>query len=276
MPPDAAVAEAEVTTPVTTEEQITPVTGDAGEQPVADAAEPGSEVATPVDETPEQYAERVLGESKEGDGQKAPEPTQRQGVDPAKVREAVQTFRTNHENRQRSLDALEADLEDAGLPQSVAKRFVKEAKDALNAHHADSLQYAGYEASEQATQTFQEQLRAGLSEGLAPATFKGFQAKLDEFAKSGQPMPYADVFKTVYELGQADGKSSGYKEGLIKGNTDGRAAAERVASASSSGQRAKGGGAPGPASPTWAQLLENPDLAKTMNDDQYRAAMART
>lgn len=228
---EAAIAEQTETTPAPSPEEVvaTPE-GDAAASTPADA---GSTQETPA-ETPDYEAEYEAWASeqtqKEG-GEKQPEPAQVQGVDPAEVDNALRTFRANHDTRQKALDALHEDLVEAGMPDSVAKRFVKEAKDKLNEHHADSLNLAGYEAATREAQS----VVAGLQQAVPKPVYESLVAKAQ---KGG--LDYKVIFADVFAAGKAEGDKQGKEAGRKEGFIAGRSHAERVANGASSGQQIEG------------------------------------
>ena len=138
---------------VETTEQIQEQTalppGDADSPPLADAA---AEQITPPDaaletETTAAVEEYVTAKKGKGSKKREPEAETRQQpvIDRAAIDQALNTFRTNHSQRQASLDGLKGRLTSAGLSEIEADYFVKEAKDNLNSHHADALRYADAE-----------------------------------------------------------------------------------------------------------------------------------
>ena len=223
----------------------TPVSSDADLQSTADAAAPTEAPATTEEEAPlpgtaDDYVQSVL--EKEG-GEQAPEAKTeaRPSVDPNEVAAKLATFRGNYADRQKRFDAYEAELVQNGMPEGLAKRIVKEAKDILNEHHADALSNAGFEAAttswnaatQQIFTTIHQILPQGQGQAFNDAIFKTAEAE-------GRQATIADVIKHAWEMAKKAGETEGYKRGLNKGYTDGRSHGERAAQAGSSGQQVAG------------------------------------
>lgn len=227
---EAAVIEQTEATPAPSPDEVVSTPGDAEPSAPADA---GAAPETTVDtKAYEAEADAWLAEQaqKEG-GEKPPEPEQPRGVDPAAVDAALTTFRNGYGSRQTRLDALEEALVDAGMPESVAKRFVKDSKDILNEHHADSLKYAGFEAAASEATAVLSSIRKVVSKPL-----------YDQFialANKGE-ITYEQMFKDAITEAEAKAEKRGKEAGRKEGFVAGRSHAEKVASGSQSGQRTEG------------------------------------
>ena len=214
-------------------ENATPV-GDADQQAVADAA-PAPE-ATNLSSY-EAEADAWLKEQEgKGSAPQAPEPEQRQGVDPALAQQAIALYRRNHETRQNEIKARENELIDLGIDVALARRMAKEDSDRLNSHHADGLQYAGYEAAMQE--------RAVMVQAITSVVPQAIQTKVLESLKpaDGQPNPPpAQIFEAFMKAYAEDAvekaKPALRKEGFVAG----RSIAERTAASANSGQHVQGG-----------------------------------
>lgn len=260
-----AVAETEVT------EEPGQVAGDAGEQQVADAAETEEEAQVQEpDFTAEadEYLKTVEDKGSEGDS--TPGSTRQRGPDPQQVANAVAIFRANHDTRQKALDSLEADLVDAGMAESIARRFVKEAKDKLNEHHADSLQYAGYEAATNTLSQHWGAIEEGLSKSLSKEEMSSFTAARDKaWEENDGVFAYPDMIAAIRNAGYESGRSKGYKEGAKQGYLDGRKAGETARESSRSGSDIGGTSSSGvPTMVQWnGMTLEAREAARQKDPD---------
>ena len=243
MTTDAAVADTEVNPNVA--EPIT-LTGDAEPSPLADAAEPSQQDAAPsppVEPTAEELdsyvAEKLKG--KEGEA-RPPEPQPQAGVDPQLVRDSILAYRQAHEERQRSLDGLEAELVEAGISAPLAKRFVKDSKDRLNEHHADSLALAGFEAAATEALRHSRAFEQAIPKTLNSAELKDYTAKVEGLMSSGKlkSLSYQQAMEIASSVRFESGRKKGYEDGLRDGFKDGRANAQRLAGSASSGQTVSG------------------------------------
>jgi len=260
----------EVETPTLVTQEVTPEidatpAGDADPQGVADAAP----VSAPDTSAIEAEADAWLQEQEgKGSEQRAPEPTQPQGVDTAAANEAIRRFREGYGTRQQRLDALGKRLEDAGYSKLEADAIAKEAKDILNEHHADSLQFAGYEAAMKE--------RAVLVQAIAATVPQNIQTKVLDSLKpaDGQPNPPMEkVLKAFIDAASTEAEARGKRDGRKEGFIAGRSFGERTQSSANSGQNVSGD----PHGRTFANAdaLYTAWNNKELSRDQYRGEYKR-
>lgn len=221
----------------TAEPEVIP--SDAGDTEVPNAA---PETTPEVVESAPNYEadyEAYLEENKGKEGEPEPTPgAERETIDPELIRRQIETYRRNHETRQKDIDGLKGRLMEEGLSSAAADFFIKEVKDRLNSHHADGLSYAGAEAAAKALQNEHQDITSGLTKGLPAAIKKAVDTRLSEVAKANPngAVPYADLFQAIHDEAEKAGVAKGKKEGFIAG----RSFAGRQKSISNGGKDVQG------------------------------------
>ena len=219
--------------------------GDAGDVTPADAASvpPPAEPAAPSDADIEAEAQAALTARLETQGKESgtvtPEPP-RPRVDPALETEARRLHTEGYRTRQQKVDAYDADLAEE-VSEPLRKRLVKEFKDFLNEEHADGIKYGGFTSKALALQEEQQEIMTGLQSALPAAARPEWESAFTEATtKNGGVMPYAEVFKTYWDLAEAAGRDKGYKAGHTDGFKDGRRVGEKTKASAESGQSVNG------------------------------------
>lgn len=244
---------------------------DAGEQAGANAAatEPDLEAETAA----------ALAESKGKESANPPPeaedepPPFRAVVDPDLTRQAIETYRKHHTDRQAQLDAYEAELVEEGMSPALAKRFVKDSKDILNSHHADGLSFAAFEAVQERMADEKNLLVDGVGKGLPnKAATERFWEMAQKTAdkRPDKLLTYSALANTLYTLGQEDGRSASYDDGFTKGYRAGRTKAAATAASATSGNVADGTSSGG----KFYSQLSPPERA-AMSPGQRDAEVAR-
>lgn len=237
------------------EEVITEAPPEAvNDAPLSDAGLPTStDAAVPVEsETPvipdnvDDYVKQVL--DKESAAQTPEAQPAKPGVDPAVFEQRLGAFRNNYANRQGRLDALGQKLKDAGYSSIETDAILKEAKDILNEHHADSLANGHFEATATTWSNATNQIMTAIHSTLPKDMGKAYNDALGKAAEAaeGKQASIADAISIATEMvGKAavEGYKSNFLPALIrKAYEDGREAAEKVAAGASSGQSVDGAG----------------------------------
>lgn len=258
-----------------TEEQAPPEaiepTSDAELTPSADAAvqadqgAPEQQEEVPADA--DAYVKSVL--EKEGAGEEPEAKTQRPLVDPEVVRRDREALAAAYQARTGHFDTWKNEMLDAGIPEALVTRYIKEAKDKVNEEHADVLRLGHHESAATAVAAIGTQVWQGIN-SLPKLVAESVNGAITEAAKAseGGNVPYSDVLRIIHEQSVKSGEKSGYERGLKQGFTDGRATGERAAKMGSSGQQANGTGSTSGGKPD--DVLNDLNASKEAKEQAYK------
>ena len=236
-------------------------------QPIETSQEAETQTTPEVEyQTADEYIASLESKESKESAPESPKPT---GPDPEQVARAVNYFRGKYGERQEAQKALAREERENARALSIGEiseaaydrrqaDIEKKHIDLLNEHHADSLAYAGYDASVQATLREQTSLTEGIQKALGP-NFKDFTAAITKIAEEAPQgvVPYATVIEEVTKVARKGWIPREDNTKAVKDAFDaGRRAGEKAIKAGNSGDVRNG---------------TSTGTARVMSDDEYNS-----